>query len=247
VLAGRSPEKHAAVLETCRAAGVEAALVEMNLGSLASVRRAADEILKAAPAIHALINNAGVGGAQGVTEDGFEVHFGVNHLGHFLLTRLLLDRIKASAPTRVVNVSSGSHYEAKGIDFEAVRKPTRSISGVPEYSVSKLANVLFSAELGRKLAGSGVTTYSLHPGVIASDAWRRMPWPVRPIIKLFMRSVEEGALTPVWCATAAELANETGLYYSNRQHKTPSGPAQDIALAKELWAKSDEWTSPFAR
>ena len=133
-----------------------------------------------------------------------------------------------------------SHYSARGIDFDAVRKPTRS-RGVAEYGVSKLANVLFSAELARKLTGTGVTTYSLHPGVVASDIWRSLPWPIRPIAKAFMLSNEEGAATTLYCATSEQAAGETGLYYDKARVKTPSPLAQDRALAARLWAQSEAW------
>src|SRR5206468_351941 len=111
---------------------------------------------------------------------GFEITFGTNYVGSFLLTRLLLDRIRESAPARIVNVSSIGHYRAPGIDYEAVRRPTKSRTGLPEYFVSKLANVLHAQELARRLHGDGVTTYSLHPGEVATNVWRRVPWPVRP-------------------------------------------------------------------
>src|SRR5205807_4776147 len=101
--------------------------------------------------LHVLINNAGVGGQRGITADGFEIQFGVNHLGHFLFTELLLDRIRASAPSRIVIVSSQAHYQARGIDYEAVRKSTPGITGLGEYAVSKLCNVLHAQELARRL------------------------------------------------------------------------------------------------
>ena len=116
----------------------------LDLADLASVRRCAAEFLARGEPLHVLINNAGVGGARGLTKDGFELAFGINHLGHFALTTALLDCLAASAPARVVTVSSDSHYQAKGIDFEAVRRPTASRTGLREYAVSKLGNVLFS-------------------------------------------------------------------------------------------------------
>ncbi len=150
-----------------------------DLGDLASVPMCAEEFLARGEPLHVLINNGGVAGARGITADGFELAFGVNHLGHFALTAALLGCLAASAPARVVTVSSDSHYQAKGIDFEAVRRRTASVTGLPEYAVSKLSNVLFTQELARRLDGRGVTAYALHPGVVASDIWRRLPWPVR--------------------------------------------------------------------
>jgi NAD(P)-dependent dehydrogenase (short-subunit alcohol dehydrogenase family) len=190
--------------------------------------------------LHALINNAGLAGQRGLTASGFELAFGTNHIGPFLLTRLLLDRLRTSAPARVVTVSSEAHYRASGIDWEAVRTPTATRTGWPEYGVSKLANVLHAQELGRRLAGSGVTTYALHPGVIASDLWRRVPWPIRPLIKLRMSSVKDGARTPVYCATSPDVASDSGLYYEDCRLK-PAAAAATPELAAELWTRSDAW------
>lgn len=220
--------------------------LELDLASLASVRRAAAAFLALDLPLPLLINNAGVAGQRGLTADGFELHFGTNHLGHFLFTNLLLDRIKQSAPARIVNVSSKSHYRARGIDFNLVRVSTPTIAGVREYEVSKLANVLFTAELARRLEGSGVTTYALHPGVVASDVWRRVPWPVRALMKKWMLSNEDGALTTLHCATSPEVAKESGLYYDSCRRKEPSPLAHDAALARELWEKSEEWTREAA-
>jgi NAD(P)-dependent dehydrogenase (short-subunit alcohol dehydrogenase family) len=245
ILACRSPRKAQAVVdELKRAAGhdrVEA--VELDLGDLASVRRCAEALLARNIPIHGLINNAGLAGLRGQTKDGFELAFGTNHLGHYLFTRLLLDRIKSSGPARIVNVASASHYNAKRIDWDAVKRPTRSITAMPEYSVSKLSNVLFTKELARRLEGSQVTTYAVHPGVVASEIWKRVPAPVRWVAKKFMLSVEEGAVSTIRCATDPALATETGRYYTQGGvEKRPSRLADDAQLAKQLWAKSAEWT-----
>ena len=217
-------------------------LLALDLGDLASVRACAQEVLARDEPLHVLINNAGLAGGHGMTTSGFEVAFGTNHVGPFLLTSLLLERLRASAPARVVNVASAAHYAATGIDFEAVRKPTRTITGMREYSVSKLANVLHAQELALRLEGTGVTTYSLHPGVIASDIWRRVPWPARAVMKRRMDSPEQGARTPVYCATAPELADQTGLYYDECAPKPP-GRAVTASLAAELWQRSADWVA----
>ena len=215
----------------------------LDLADLASVRKAADELLARNIPIHGLINNAGLAGQRGTTKDGFELTFGTNHLGHYLFTRLLLDRIKQSGPARIVNVSSHSHYRAKKLDWEALRQKTRTTTGLPEYEVSKLANVLFTKELARRLEGSRVTTYSLHPGVVATDVWRRVPGPVRWLMKRFMVTPEQGAQTSLRCATDPALASETGRYYDHDgREKRPARLARDEALAQTLWAKSAEWT-----
>ena len=144
--------------------------------------------------------------------------------------------------SRIVVVSSGSHYRARGIDFDAVRQPTRTVTGLAEYQVSKLANVLFVKELARRIGPSGVRSYALHPGVVASDAWRRFPWPIRPLIKLFMITEEEGARTTLHCATSPEVADHDGRYYDKCKERRPSKLADDADLARTLWEKSAEWT-----
>jgi NAD(P)-dependent dehydrogenase (short-subunit alcohol dehydrogenase family) len=141
----------------------------------------------------------------------------------------------------VVSVSSDSHYQAKGVDFDAVRRPTRHLTGMPEYAVSKLCNVLFTQELARRAAGTGVTTYALHPGVVASDIWRRVPWPVRPLITRRMLTVRDGAATSLYCATSPEVATESGMFYDKCAHRPPSAVATP-ELAAELWQRSEEWT-----
>jgi len=219
----------------------ELQLLSLDLGDLASVRRCAEEFLGTGEPLHGLINNAGVAGARGMTVSGFERTFGTNHVGPFLLTGLLLDRVRESAPARIVNVASVAHYEAPGIDWEAVRRPTRTITGMHEYRVSKLANVLHAQELGRRLEGTGVTTYALHPGVIASDIWRRVPWPIRPLMKRRMDTPEHGAQTSLYCATSEEVAFESGRYYDDCRARE-SAAAVTAELAGELWRRSTEWT-----
>jgi NAD(P)-dependent dehydrogenase (short-subunit alcohol dehydrogenase family) len=213
----------------------------MELGDFDSIRHCASDFLARDLPLHLLINNAGLGVQNGITPSGFELAFGVNHLGPFLFTTLLLDRIKASQPARIVNVASMGHYSAKGIDFDALRQETPSTYGSDEYYVSKLANVLFSAELARRMEGTGVCTYALHPGVVATDVWRRFPRPVTAIAKLFMKSVEDGAKTTLYCATSDEVEGQSGLYYDSCKVKESSELARDEDLARELWARSEDW------
>jgi retinol dehydrogenase-12 len=243
ILACRSKERSQGALDAIRAVGGKASFVLLDLADFASTRRAAEEILGLAGSIDVLVNNAGLAPPRGgVTKDGFELAFGTNHLGHFLLTVLLMPRLLSSGRARVVNVSSQAHLAAKGIDFDAVRRPTRSITGVPEYEVSKLANVLFTQELARRPGSAGVHSYALHPGVVASEAWRRVPWPIRPILKLRMISNEEGAKTSIYCATSNEVAHQNGRYYDGCQEKAPSPVADRLELARELWDKSVQFT-----
>jgi retinol dehydrogenase-12 len=242
VLACRSLEKTEPVINAIRVAGGSAESVALDLGDLDQVRQCAEGLLATDRPIHVLLNNAGLAGTRGLTKSGFELAFGTNHVGHFLLTMLLAPRLVKSPSSRIVNVASKSHFRAKGIDFEAVRKSTSSITGLPEYEVSKLANVLFTKELARRLGPSGVRSYSLHPGVVASDAWRRVPWPFRALMKLSMITNEQGALTSIYCATSPDVADHDGRYYDECREKTPNPLAEDRELARRLWEKSVEWT-----
>jgi len=241
-LACRSPQKGlAAAAAIVAATGNEAVtFLPLDLADLASVRTCAEQFLARDEPLHVLINNGGVAGRRGITPDGFELAFGVNHLGHFALTTALLDRLAGSAPARVVNVSSDAHYQARGIDFEAVRRRTASVTGMPEYAVSKLANVLFTQELARRLDGRAITAYALHPGVVASDIWRRVPWPVRPLLKLRMISTEEGARTSLYCATSPEVAQASGRFYEKSAERGASAVATP-ELAGALWQRSEAW------
>jgi retinol dehydrogenase-12 len=242
VFAGRSEARTRPVIEQIAAQTGNRSLrfVPLDLGDLDSIRACASSVLADEDRLHVLINNAGLAGQRGMSVSGFELTFGTDYVGPFLLTALLLDRLRESAPARIVNVASEAHYAAKEIDFEAVRRPTKSVTGMPEYSVAKLANVLHAQELARHLEGTGVTTYSLHPGVIASDIWRRVPWPIRPLMKLRMKSPEEGARTSLYCATGREVADETGLYYEDCRRKQPSRRATP-ELAAELWERTVQW------
>jgi dehydrogenase/reductase SDR family protein 13 len=245
VVAGRSAEKtRAAMKEIADDTGnTDLDFVPLDLGDLASVRQAAETFLATGEPLHVLINNAGLAGSRGMTASGFEIAFGTNHVGPFLLTELLRARIVESGPGRIVNVSSDGHYRAKGIDWDAVRRTSVTRTAFDEYCVSKLANVLHSQELGRRLAGTGVTTYSLHPGAVASDVWREVPFGVRHVMKLFMRSTTDGARTSLYCATSPDLADRTGRYYDNEREKEPS-PVATPELAAELWKRSEEWVAP---
>jgi NAD(P)-dependent dehydrogenase (short-subunit alcohol dehydrogenase family) len=242
VLACRSVAKADAAIDqiTRETGNTRLTSLPLDLGDLDSVGACARAFLAEDRPLHVLINNAGLAGQRGMTPSGFELMFGTNHVGPFLLTALLLDRLTASAPARIVNVASDAHYSAPGIDFDAVRRPTRSRTGMAEYSVSKLANVLHAQELARRLEGTGVTTYALHPGVIASDIWRRVPWPVRPLMKLRMGSTDQGARTSVYCATDPEIAGDTGGYYADGRRKEPSA-AVTAELAAALWEHSEAW------
>ncbi|HJL17118.1 MAG TPA: SDR family NAD(P)-dependent oxidoreductase [Sandaracinaceae bacterium LLY-WYZ-13_1] len=239
VLACRRPARAAPVRDAIVAAGGRVDVVALDLGDLASVRRAAAEVTAIAPRVDVLINNAGVGGARGRTRDGFELAFGVNHLGHFLWTRLLAPAVVDGG--RVVHVVSGSHERVDRVDWDRLRGPTRSWTGVREYAVSKLCQLLFHHELARR--APRLSSLAADPGDVASDGWRHVPWPVRPLLKCGMASPAQGAQTPVFCASSPALEGVTGRLYAARRERAPSPIARDAALARELWARSEAWVS----
>ncbi len=250
LLACRSPERAAPALAEVKRAGT-AELVLLDLGHLDAVRATAEEVLGRERAIHVIVNNAGLAGTRGQTPDGFELAFGVNHLGPYLLTRLLLPTLERAAregtPARIVHVASRAHVRVQSFDFGALRQRTRSRTGFGEYGVSKLANVLFARELAARLeARDGlpprVTSNALHPGVIASDIWRSIPWPIRPLVTRRMKTVEEGAATSLKLARDPSLDAVTGTYFGDDGvAREPSRLARDAALARELWEQSAAW------
>lgn len=242
-IAARSRARTEPVLQAIERmpSGAKARFLPLELSDLRSVRACVDSFLALGRPLHLLINNAGLAAARGLTPSGFEMAFGVNHMGHFALTHWLRDRIVASAPARIVTVASRAHRHADGIDWEAVRRPTASWTGVKEYAESKLANILFSAELGRQLRDSGVSTYALHPGVIDTEIWRALPAPLRAVNRMRgLISAEEGAQTTLHCALSAP-AGETGLYYADCGVAAPTAVARNPDLARELWRRSEEW------
>ncbi|MGB2939361.1 MAG: SDR family oxidoreductase [Candidatus Dormiibacterota bacterium] len=215
-----------------------------DLASLAAVRRLAAEVLDRCDRLHVLVNNAGVWPVRRrLTEDGLELTIAVNHMAHFLLTNLLLDRLKASAPARVITVASEAH-RGGFIDFGTFRGDR--FSGATAYGQSKLANILFTVELARRTEGSGVTANALHPGVIAGTGlWRRMG-PGRlmaAIVAPFLMSPERGALTSIYLASSPEVEDVTGRYYlSNMKPGRPEPAAVDPLVAEHLWQVSAEMT-----
>ena len=243
-IACRSAAAGAAAVERIKAdsGSAEVWLLPLDLASLESVRACAAAFLARNEPLHVLVNNAGVGGQRGITPDGFELHFGVNHLGHFALTQLLLPRLLASGPgARIVNVSSEAHFSARGIDFAALRRSTASFAGMREYAVSKLCNVLFTQELARRLDETVVHSYALHPGVVASDIWRRIPRLARPLVTRWMLTTEQGARTSVYCAVSPEAAGDNGLYY-DKSAPHEASPVATPELAGLLWKHSADWT-----
>src|SRR5256886_5024353 len=216
--------------------------VSLDVSDLASVRRAAQTFLESGQPIDVLVNNAGIAGTRALSKDGFDLTYATNHIGPFLLTSLLLPRVRESSQGRVVNVASAAHMMVKRIDWSVLeRRTTPQRSGFADYAVSKLMNVLHAKQLARRLARgeTRVTTYALHPGAVASNIWRALPRPLQWLGKLFMLSNEEGAETPLYCATAPELATTSGRYYDRRREVRPNPLAEDEALANELWDRTE--------
>jgi NAD(P)-dependent dehydrogenase (short-subunit alcohol dehydrogenase family) len=220
-------------------------LVPLDLSDLDSVRTAATEILRRWDKLHVLVNNAGgVWTRRQLTAQGFEQTFGVNHLGHFLLTALLLERIKASAPARIINVSSAGHHMAwGGMRFDDLQSEKRYV-GMDAYSRSKLANVLFTRELATRLSSSGVTVNAVHPGLVRSGFG--MDGDMTGLIGLgnrvfrpFEISAASGAKTSVFLATSAEAEGKSGIYWVRSKPGHMSRQAQSDEQARRLWAESE--------
>ena len=220
--------------------------VPLDLARLASVRSCADELLQRLDAIHVLdLNAGGVLSRRTETEDGYEAQFQANHLGHFLLSQLLVDRLTQSAPARVVVVSSWGHTQARdGIDFDDLQWMARPYRGSFVYSATKLMNLYFTFEFARRLTGTGVTVNALHPGYVASGFGMSGDTTMLRlgliVSRPFARSPRKGARTAVWLAASDEVTGETGKYYADCQVKAPSPKALDGEAARRLWAMSGE-------
>ena len=244
VLICRNHASGSTVVEEIGQRGGDAALLIADLSSQRQVREVAAAFLKRFDRLDVLINNAGVAGwgTRLVTEDGLEATFAVNHLAPFLLTNLLLDTLKASAPSRVVTVSSAAHKNCT-LDLDDLQGERR-YSGFGAYSRSKLANVLFTQELSRRLEGTGVTANCLHPGVVATGIFRNVPGWIRFILTSpLVLSPERGADTMIYLATAPELAGVSGEYFVKREPVRSSRASRDAETARRLWWASEVLTA----
>lgn len=247
VFTSRDPEKgEQAAADIRQRSGADVALMPLDLASFPSIRALADGFLQRYDELHVLINNAGLILTERTeTEQGFESTFGVNHLGHFLLTQLLLDRVKASAPARIINVASNAHRFARGgLDFDDLQL-TNSYGGMQAYGRSKLANIYFTRELARRLEGTGVTVNAVHPGGVntgfAHDGDVKPPFSwLWTIASPFLRSPEKGAQTSIFLASSPELDGVTGKYFADSKEKQPTSIAQDDEAASRLWTASEE-------
>ena len=246
ILLCRDPARGArATAEVTRRTGSTAVeLVLADLGSLASIEEAARAVAFAHLRLHVLVNNAGVVALRrGLTADGFETTFGVNHLGAFALTNRLLPLLRAGAPSRVVTVSSDAH-RGVALDFDDLQGERR-YSFWTAYQRSKLANILFTAELARRLSGSGVTANALHPGAVRTglgDGHGRLWDLLARSIKLFFKSPARGARTQVYLATSPEVAEASGGYYVDCRPARPSAAARDERAQARLWDVSRAMT-----
>jgi NAD(P)-dependent dehydrogenase (short-subunit alcohol dehydrogenase family) len=244
VIVGRNAVKTAQVVEEIRAASgnKNVDFLLADLSSQQDIRRLADEFKRKYPQLHVLLNNAGaVFMRRQLSVDGIEMTFALNHLAYFLLTNLLLDTLKASAPARIINVSSDAHTSGK-IEFDNLQGE-RSY-GPKAYSNSKLANILFTVELARRLEGTGVSVNALHPGFVATGFGKNNPGLLMKIIRaavpFIARSPEKGAETSIHLAFSPSGESMTGKYFYDSQVIPAAPQATDMAVARKLWDISAE-------
>jgi retinol dehydrogenase 14 len=242
-IVGRDERRTEDVVGEIRAVGGQGEAFVADLSSQAEVRRIADEVLRNLPELDVLVNNVGgYWSTRHVTADGLERTFALNHLAPFLLTALLLDRLKESPAARVVTVSSNAHRQGR-IDFDDLQKE-HPYSGSQAYNQSKLANVLFSYELARRLQGTTVTANALHPGLVSTgfggDDPGRAQRMLVPLLRPFMLSAGEGAATSIHLASAPELDGVSGLYFVKSTPKSSSKASMDRSAAARLWDVSAE-------
>lgn len=223
------------------AAGREPKVLQADFASQVSIRRLAEEVKGRTDRLHVLLNNAGaVNSERRLSQDGLELTFAVNHLGYFLLTKLLLDLLARSAPARVVSVASAAHRRGR-MEWDDLQGE-RAYDGWKAYGQSKLANILFTRELARRLRGSGVTANCAHPGVVATGFGRNHRGWLGVAVRLaapFLLGPEQGADTPVWLASAPEVASVSGQYFARRRPARDTAEARDPEAARRLWAVSE--------
>jgi NAD(P)-dependent dehydrogenase (short-subunit alcohol dehydrogenase family) len=247
VVAGRSAERCAATAEQIRRDTGNPSVEPLvaDLSSQADVRRLAREFQDRFRRLDVLLNNAGAMFARRrESVDGIEMTFALNHLGYFLLTNLLLDRLKQSAPSRVVNVSSDAHRMVRGMDFDDLQG-RRRYRAFPIYARSKLANLLFTYELARRLAGTGVSANALHPGFVATNFAAGnglLGWWIRRLASLVAIGPEDGARTSIYLASSPEVEGTSGRYFVKQKAVESSPASRDEAAARRLWQVSEEMT-----
>jgi retinol dehydrogenase 14 len=245
-MVGRDPARIAAAAAAVRVRAPVAEVSQLlcDFSSQTAIHRLAEDFRAGHDRLDVLVNNAGgVHKRRSVTADGIEATFAINHLGYFLLTNILLDRLIASAPSRVVSVASIGHRRGT-LDLDDLGFERGGYGIMRAYSRSKLANVLFAAELARRLRGTGVTSNSLHPGTVATNIWSGAPLWAKPLIQLLYRpsfiSAEEGGERIVQLAADPRLEGVSGQYFEDGEAVEPAPLARDQALAKRLWSVSAE-------
>ncbi|MDP2316337.1 MAG: SDR family oxidoreductase [Pseudomonadota bacterium] len=246
---GRDPARTEALVQELRAVNPQVEGLVADLSSQAEVRRVAEEVLARYDRLDVLVNNAGaLYTTRAETVDGIERTFALNHLAYFLLTTLLLDRLRASAPSRVVSVASDAHRRGK-MRWDDIGMRNYTAQGWGAYGQSKLANILFTRELARRLAGTGVTANCLHPGFV-DTGFARNNGPIARLLMMLTRPLqrraEDAAETVVWAATAAECANRTGQYFKDCKPAKTSKAAESMEDAARLWALSEQMVARSA-
>lgn len=243
VLVCRTPEKGQAAATEIRAESGSSSVdfLAAELSSQASIRNMVAEYQKRYPALHVLLNNAGMAPAQRrLSADGIEMTFAVNHLAYHLLSRLLMDSLKAGAPARIVNVSSEAHRSGE-LDFENLQAEKKfSTWGV--YSLSKLCNLLFTLELSQRVKGTGVTANALHPGFVSTAIFRETPGLLKLFVRGFAMDPQKGAETSVHVASSPEVEGVNGKYFVKKKETLPAEKALDAQAAKRLWEISEKLT-----
>jgi NAD(P)-dependent dehydrogenase (short-subunit alcohol dehydrogenase family) len=235
--ASRGEQARADIVRMSAAKGEDVSLMVADLASLDSVRKLAGDFLQIKSPLHVLINNAGlILGKRTVTSDGLEATFEVDYLSHFLLTLLLLGRLRESAPSRIINVSSDAHTGGH-MNFDDLQEE-KGYRGIKAYSQAKLAQVLFTRELAKRLQGTGVTANSVHPGVVATNWGRQSAGIISVGLKIgsvFMMSPEKGADTSVYLASSPSVSDVTGKYFVKRRDVPSSKESMDDSEAIRLW------------
>lgn len=247
LITSRSEAKAKAAVEEIKSASKNEKIdfVLINLIDQESVRKAADEIKAKCPKIDVLINNAGCYLSDlELSPQGIEGQFATNHIGHFLLTNLILDNVKAAGNARIINLASIAHKSTRELDLNDINYEKKSYGGWDSYSRSKFCNILFTKELARRLEGTGITANAVHPGGVRTEIaekdanwYTKLGWIV---MKPLMISVEKGAATSIHLASSPKVEGETGGYWVRSKKAWSNRPSQDPELAKALWKKSEE-------
>ncbi|KAJ3318735.1 hypothetical protein HDV06_007060 [Boothiomyces sp. JEL0866] len=244
VIAARNQQKTLPIIENIKkeTGNDKVVFLHLELDNLKTIPRAVTEFLSSNDRLDLLINNAGVANAGGLTKDGFEMTFGTNHLGPFLFTELLRSILEATPDSRIVNVASKIHLRGAKYDYSKLKSENTNTVKLDSYGDSKLANVMYTKKLASDLKNT--LAYCLHPGVVATDIWRNVPGFLQPVIKLFMITEQEGAMTSLYCALEARK-EDNGLYFDDCKVTKYSPIADDKTAVEELYSKSREFVADY--